>query len=313
MNIQTADFLLRLCRVADDRSAAMCEDGASYFFLRAPIKLHPVAPARASASLSVARLSCWAASLPREAAPWEPARKCSTQVRPSSDRGPSRRREWNLAVQSPACCVLSYRRWSNYGAVRHKPDDEPYYVSLSGAVGTSHAPRDSEDRFMPEKETLERAREDVRQGKAPTTQAGEFVREEMHHVREGKHGARSTKQAIAIGLSKARRAGVKLPPPPATAEPETIESVKSAIRRAGRKPSPRRAQAIKKALKREPHGAATPKALARQAKSAARRRSPAARSAAARRAAQTKGPAGRRAAARKAARTRQRQQTAKAT
>jgi hypothetical protein len=63
---------------------------------------------------------------------------------------------------------------------------------------------------MPEKETISRAQEDAREGKSPSTQAGEFVREEMHHVREGKHGARSTKQAIAIGLSKARRAGVKL-------------------------------------------------------------------------------------------------------
>jgi len=165
---------------------------------------------------------------------------------------------------------------------------------------------------MPEKETLERAREDAREGKAPSTQAGEFVREEMHHVREGKHGARSTKQAIAIGLSKARRAGVKLPPPPATAEPKTIESAESATRRAGRKPSPTRSRAIRKALKREPHGAATAKALAKQAKTAARRRSPTARSAAARHAARTKGPAGRRAAAQKAARTRQREQTAEA-
>ena len=66
---------------------------------------------------------------------------------------------------------------------------------------------------MPEKKTLERARADAREGKAPSSQAGEFVREEMEHIREGKHGARSAKQAIAIGLSKARRAGVKLPPP----------------------------------------------------------------------------------------------------
>jgi len=66
---------------------------------------------------------------------------------------------------------------------------------------------------MPDRKTMERAAEDKREGKAPTTQAGEFVREEMHHIREGKHGARSTKQAIAIGLSKARRAGVKLPAP----------------------------------------------------------------------------------------------------
>jgi hypothetical protein len=164
---------------------------------------------------------------------------------------------------------------------------------------------------MPEKETIERAREDKREGKAPTTQAGEFVREEIHHVREGKHGARSTKQAIAIGLSKARRAGVKLPPPPETAEERTIESAKSAIRGAARRarPSPRRARAVRKALKREPHRAATKKALARQAKSAARRRSAAARRASARRAVRTKGPEGRRAAARKAARTRQREHT----
>src|SRR5207244_975724 len=67
--------------------------------------------------------------------------------------------------------------------------------------------------IMPEKETVERAKRDKAEGKAPTTQAGEFIREEMHHIREGKHGARSTKQAIAIGLSKARRAGVELPPP----------------------------------------------------------------------------------------------------
>ena len=68
---------------------------------------------------------------------------------------------------------------------------------------------------MPEKETLERAHEDAREGKSPSTQAGEFVREEIHHIREGKHGASSTKQAIAIGLSKARRSGVDLPAPPA--------------------------------------------------------------------------------------------------
>src|SRR5260221_12126296 len=83
---------------------------------------------------------------------------------------------------------------------------------------------------MPEQATLERARRDKRAGKAPTTQAGEFVREEIHHIREGKHGASSTKQAIAIGLSKARRAGVKLPPPPAGASAKTKQSAKSASR-----------------------------------------------------------------------------------
>src|SRR6201987_4854607 len=75
---------------------------------------------------------------------------------------------------------------------------------------------------IPEKETLERARKDRREGKSPSTQAGEFVKEEMDHIREGKHGARSTKQAIAIGLSKARRAGVKLPPPPAGSQSERV-------------------------------------------------------------------------------------------
>src|SRR6202051_840327 len=84
---------------------------------------------------------------------------------------------------------------------------------------------------MPEKETLERAREDAREGKSPSTQAGEFVREEMHHVREGKHGARSTKQAIAIGLSKARRAGVELQPPERGAAEETREQAQRDLRR----------------------------------------------------------------------------------
>src|ERR671914_963589 len=104
---------------------------------------------------------------------------------------------------------------------------------------------------MPEKETLRRARRDKRQGKAPTTQAGEFVREEIHHVREGKHGARSTKQAIAIGLSKARRSGVKLPAPPRSAKASTKRSA-AAASRAGQKrtsTSPRRARGTRHALK----------------------------------------------------------------
>src|SRR6201987_4465000 len=107
---------------------------------------------------------------------------------------------------------------------------------------------------MPEKKTIERAREDAREGKAASTQAGEFVREEMHHVREGKHGARNTKQAIAIGLSKARRAGVKLSPPK-RAKASTRRSAASATR-AGRRharPSPRRSRAVRSALKREGH------------------------------------------------------------
>src|SRR2546421_4045960 len=98
--------------------------------------------------------------------------------------------------------------------------------------------------FMPEKRTLERARKARREGKSPTTQAGEFVREEMHHIREGKHGARSTKQAIAIGLSKARRAGVKLSPPRrGTASGRTRRQAQRAYaqgqRSRSRRPSPR--------------------------------------------------------------------------
>jgi hypothetical protein len=132
---------------------------------------------------------------------------------------------------------------------------------------------------MSDKETIERAREDLREGKAPTTQAGEFVREEIDHIREGKHGARSAKQAIAIGLSKARRAGVKLPPPknaaPSTRAKAAQDSAKGAngdglIR--GREPSARRSRAVTQALKREGSQAASHTALSRQAKSAARSR-----------------------------------------
>jgi hypothetical protein len=127
---------------------------------------------------------------------------------------------------------------------------------------------------MPERKTVERARRARREGKAPTTQAGEFVREEIHHVREGKHGARSTKQAIAIGLSKARRAGVKLPAPPRSAKSSTKRSAASAQRAGARRsrPSPKRSRATRRALKREGRSAAGRRALSRQARSAARRR-----------------------------------------
>jgi Family of unknown function (DUF5335)/Family of unknown function (DUF6496) len=125
---------------------------------------------------------------------------------------------------------------------------------------------------MPEKQTLERARRDKRAGKAGTTQAGEFVREEIHHVREGKHGARSTKQAIAIGLSKARRAGISLPRPPASAKATTKRSAQSASQAAktGKRPSARRSRAVRRALKRERGGGASSTAVSRQAKRAAR-------------------------------------------
>jgi len=144
---------------------------------------------------------------------------------------------------------------------------------------------------MPEDETVERAREDEREGLSPSTQAGEFVREEMEHIREGKHGARSPQQAIAIGLSKARRAGVKLPPPK-RGKTRTKRQAKRDLakgRRGGsKKPSRTRSRATKGALKREGRSAASHKALSRQARSAARRRSTRSRSVAAKKAARTR-------------------------
>lgn len=164
---------------------------------------------------------------------------------------------------------------------------------------------------MPEKETLENAREDMREGKSASTAAGEFVREEMHHVREGKHGARNTKQAIAIGLSKARRAGVPLKPPGrGKASSRTRAQASRDVRRgktgARKKTSTRRSRAVSKALKREGRSAASRKNLSRQARTAARKRSATSRSASARTAARTKGSTVRRKAAQKAARTRMR-------
>jgi hypothetical protein len=163
--------------------------------------------------------------------------------------------------------------------------------------------------IMPDKETLERVHRDQEEGKSPSTQAGEFVREEIHHVREGKHGARSPQQAIAIGLSKARRAGVDLPPPePGTASEKTRASAERAYEkgqgRARGERRPRVAKAVKGALKRESSKTASSKALGKQARGAAARRTSADRSAAAKKGAATKGPAKRSAAAKKAARTR---------
>ena len=126
---------------------------------------------------------------------------------------------------------------------------------------------------MPEKETIRKARQDKREGKAASTQAGEFVHEEIEHIRHGKHGARSTKQAIAIGLSKARRAGVKLPPPPkGKASAATRKSAKRDLAkgRAGDKPSPKRSAAAERALKKESRAAASHTALSRHAKKVAR-------------------------------------------
>jgi len=168
---------------------------------------------------------------------------------------------------------------------------------------------------MPEKKTIERAKEDLEEGKGPSTAAGEFVREEMHHIREGKHGARSTKQAIAIGLSKARRSGVPLPPP---GRGQTSERTRESSERAyevgqgerePRAPSGARSRATTRALKREGSRAGSKASLSRQARQSARRRRGTRRSpaAAARRGAATRKRTGvATKAARKAARTRMR-------
>jgi len=144
---------------------------------------------------------------------------------------------------------------------------------------------------MPEEEVVERARDDEREGKSPSTQAGEFVREEMEHIREGEHGARSPEQAIAIGLSKARRAGVKLPPPK-RGEQRTKRQAKRDLakgRSATRKrPSRKRSRATKQALKRESRRSASKQALSRHAKRVAGQRSSRSRSAAAKKAARTR-------------------------
>jgi hypothetical protein len=144
---------------------------------------------------------------------------------------------------------------------------------------------------MPEEETIERAHEDEREGKSPSTQAGEFVREEMEHIREGEHGARSPEQAIAIGLSKARRAGVKLPPPKGGKERTKRQAKRDLSKgRAGsrKKPSRKRSRATKGALKRESRRSASKRALSLHAKRAAARRSATSRSAAAKKAARTR-------------------------
>ena len=144
---------------------------------------------------------------------------------------------------------------------------------------------------MPEEEPIERAREDEREGKSPSTQAGEFVREEMEHIREGEHGARSPEQAIAIGLSKARRAGVKLPPPK-RGKARTKRQAKRDLAKGragrGKKPSRKRSRATKGALKRESRRSASRKALSQQAKREAGRRSARSRLAAAKKAARTR-------------------------
>jgi hypothetical protein len=164
---------------------------------------------------------------------------------------------------------------------------------------------------MPDKRTIEKARQDKREGKSASTQAGEFVRAEIEKIRSGEHGARSPQQAIAIGLSEARRAGVDLPPPrKGTTKRSTRKSATYAyeVGQGKRKPRrrPRVSRAVTNVLKREPRDTVSRKSLSRQGRRAATRRGAAQRSAAARKAVRTIGAAGRSAAAKKAARTRAR-------
>jgi Family of unknown function (DUF6496) len=162
---------------------------------------------------------------------------------------------------------------------------------------------------MPLKSAVEKARRDKREGKSASTQAGEFVHAEIDKIRHGEHGARSAKQAIAIGLSEARRAGVDLPPPKRGQTSErTRESAEYAysagqgLRKAKRRPWASRSETD--ALKREPRNTVSRKALSQQARGAAAKRTAAQCSASARKASGTKGAAGRSAAAKKAVTTR---------
>jgi len=164
---------------------------------------------------------------------------------------------------------------------------------------------------MPDQATVQRAKEDLREGKAPSTAAGEFVHEEIEHVREGKHGARSPQQAVAIGLSKARRAGIPLKAP---AKGKTSASTRKKAERdykegqsgSKAKPSARRSRAREEALEREPKSTASRRSLSKATKKAAKKRSASSRSAAAAKAVRTRGKSGSRRAAKKAARTRSR-------
>lgn len=138
---------------------------------------------------------------------------------------------------------------------------------------------------MPRLSTVEKARQAARAGKAPTTQAGEFVRKEIEDARQGKHGARSPKQAIAIGLSKARKAGVQLPPPPGQKKKKTT---KKAARKTNGRSSSQRAKSTLKALRREPTTTVTPEKLAEHTRQVAKKRGPVKRRQAALKAAQTR-------------------------
>jgi len=163
---------------------------------------------------------------------------------------------------------------------------------------------------MPNRKTLQRAERDKREGKAASTQAGEFIREEIPHIRHGKRGPRPPQQALAIGLSKARRAGIEVNPPArgktseATRQTAEHDYARGHGQAAARGASPRRRAATKHGLEREPHASASHRALGVHARAAAARRGEAQRPASAKHAARTKGRAERSAAAKKVARTR---------
>ncbi len=162
---------------------------------------------------------------------------------------------------------------------------------------------------MPEEKTRRAVERDKREGKSASTQAGEFVREEIEHVREGKHGVQNTQQAIAIGLSKARRAGIDVEPgdnaSPAVKKKARKDIAKGRKKTAAAKRSAGAKKALKTASKKTAKKAVSRTALSKQARKAASKRTAADRSAAAKKAARTKGPAKRSAAAKKAARTRE--------
>ena len=141
---------------------------------------------------------------------------------------------------------------------------------------------------MPDPETIERARKDRAEGKSASTQAGEFVREEVHHVRAGKHGVRSAKQAIAIGLSKARRAGVKLPAPKGSARLRRKAAQDEKAGKSHRKTLRTRQRATSRALRRESRKGASSRALSRQTTKAAAKRGTTSRQRSARKAARTR-------------------------
>jgi len=152
---------------------------------------------------------------------------------------------------------------------------------------------------MPEKRTISRAKKKAKAGRSPSTQAGEFVRDEIHHVREGKHGAKNAKQAIAIGLSKARRSGVKLP---SRNRKQALESRRASVKA---EPSARRSKAMTRVARSEPRSAASQRALSRQTRASAKARGPMSRRLAAKKAVKTKGPRALSVAGKRAARSRQ--------